>query len=150
LASGAQSDEPFEPFDLSAVASEVVNRFERRSGREIRLDSVETPVVAQRASVQRAISCLLDNARKFDQSDGGIIVTVRDSGVTVRDHGPGIPEDELSRVFDRFHRAESARTMPGSGLGLSIVREIAERHDGTATAQNAPDGGAVVGFRLGR
>lgn len=150
LASGALSDEPFEPFDLSAVTSDVVNRFERRLGREIRLDSVGTPVVAQRASVQRAISCLLDNARKFDHSDDGIIVTVRDGGVTVRDHGPGIPEDELSRVFDRFHRAESARTLPGSGLGLSIVREIAERHDGTATAQNAPDGGAVVGFRLGR
>jgi two-component system sensor histidine kinase MprB len=98
--------------------------------------------------VQRAISCLLDNACKFDPS-GTIEVTVGAAGIAVADRGPGIPEHELPLVFDRFHRADDARSMPGSGLGLSIVREVARRHGGEAFARNRDGGGAVVGFRLG-
>lgn len=149
-ASGAQSDEIREPFDLAEVAGELVTRFQRRTGRPIELDASPSHVVAQRASVQRAISCLLDNARKFDQGEGPLHVTVHDGSVSVRDHGPGIPADDVDHVFDRFHRAAAARTLPGSGLGLSIVREVAERHGGDVWAGNAADGGAVVGFRIGR
>jgi signal transduction histidine kinase len=67
--------------------------------------------------------------------------------ITVRDTGPGIPPEHLARVFDRFYKADASRTgtaMPsGSGLGLSIVRAIIERHGGRVTAANAPGGGAV-------
>lgn len=146
VASGAQSDEAVVPFDLVEAVREVVDRYERRSGRTIDVEATPSPVVAQRSAVQRAVSCLLDNACKF--SDGQVTVTVGNGAVIVRDRGPGIAPEELGRVFDRFHRAESARTLPGSGLGLSIVREIAERHGGDAAAANAPDGGAVVSFRL--
>jgi two-component system sensor histidine kinase MprB len=51
-------------------------------------------------------------------------------------------------VFDRFYRAAGARNLPGSGLGLAIVRHVAQTHGGEATAENAPDGGAVFRFRL--
>ena len=68
--------------------------------------------------------------------------------LSVRDHGPGFEEADLPFVFDRFYRAENARSLPGSGLGLAIVRQAAEASGGFAEAQNAPGGGALlrVGF----
>ena len=98
--------------------------------------------------MQRAVSCLLENATKFDTTGGPIEVEVAAGEVTVSDRGIGIAEDELTRIFDRFHRSNEARTMPGSGLGLSIVRDVARRHGGEAFASNRPGGGAVVGFRI--
>lgn len=68
--------------------------------------------------------------------------------VRVRDHGPGIGEADLPHVFDRFYRAIETRGAPGSGLGLSIVAQVAAAHGGTATADNAPDGGAIVTLAL--
>ena len=76
-------------------------------------------------------------------------MTVAAGRVSVADSGIGIPDDELARVFDRFHRSDEARTLPGSGLGLSIVREVARRHGGEAFASNRSEGGAEVGFWLG-
>ena len=66
----------------------------------------------------------------------------------VSDEGPGIDEADLARVFDRFYRADAARSRPGSGLGLAIVRQIVEDHGGRVIAGRAPGGGAAVGFRL--
>jgi two-component system sensor histidine kinase MprB len=148
VASGESSEEPLESFDLAVVVSDVAARYERRTGRTIQLEPTSSMVVARRSSVQRAVSCLLDNARKFDTTDGPIEVIVRDGSVTVSDRGAGIPDADLTRVFDRFYRSDEARTMAGSGLGLSIVREVAERHGGSAWAANRRDGGATVGFRL--
>jgi two-component system sensor histidine kinase MprB len=148
VASGESSEEPLESFDLAVVVSDVAARYERRTGRMIQIETTSSMVVARRSSVQRAVSCLLDNARKFDTTDGPIEVVVRDGTVTVSDRGAGIPDADLARVFDRFYRSDEARTMAGSGLGLSIVREVAERHGGTAWAANRRDGGATVGFRL--
>jgi two-component system, OmpR family, sensor histidine kinase MprB len=142
-------DEPREQLDLAELATDVAARYERRSGRDIVVVAEPTPVVAQRAAVQRALSCLLDNATKFDPSGAPIEVSVRDSGIAVADRGMGIPESELALVFERFHRTDEARAMPGSGLGLSIVRDVAERHGGSVFARAREGGGAVVGFRLG-
>ena len=64
------------------------------------------------------------------------------------DRGPGIPDGEEERIFDRFHRADAARTMPGSGLGLSIVRDVVARANGTVSAVAREDGGAAIGFTL--
>ena len=64
--------------------------------------------------------------------------------VAVRDHGPGFPPEALDRVFERFYRADPARSGPGSGLGLAITRAVAGLHGGGVAARNAPDGGAVV------
>lgn len=147
-ASGDLADEPLDELDLADVVADLAARTQRRTGRTVVVIAEPTPVRAQRSGVQRAVSCMLDNAVKFDQSGAPIEVTVRDGGVAVADRGGGIPDDELAFVFDRFHRAESARTLPGSGLGLSIVREIAIRHGGEVFARNRDGGGAVVGFRL--
>ena len=69
-------------------------------------------------------------------------MTVRDGELVVRDHGPGISEEDVPFVFDRFYRAPSARSMPGSGLGLAIVRQVAEAHGGTVVVE-APEGGGT-------
>jgi two-component system sensor histidine kinase MprB len=108
-----------------------------------RTELEESVVQVAPAQVERAVSNLLDNAAKWSD-----IVDVRVAGaeVTVRDHGPGIAEEDLPHVFDRFYRAASARRLPGSGLGLSIVRQVAHSHNGAVTAENAPEGGAI--FRL--
>ena len=71
-----------------------------------------------------------------------------DGEVMVRDHGPGIPEDDLPFVFDRFYRAAGARRLPGSGLGLAIVRDVAERLGGSVSAANAGDGGACLRLQV--
>jgi two-component system sensor histidine kinase MprB len=148
VASGDVENEPKVPFDLAELTREIAERYERRSGRQIIVESVPTPVVGQRSGVQRAVSSLLDNARKFDVSGGAIEITVGGGAVTVADRGPGIAEHELPLIFERFHRSDDARTLPGSGLGLAIVHDVARRHGGEAFAHNREGGGAVVGFRL--
>jgi signal transduction histidine kinase len=75
-------------------------------------------------------------------------VVVDSSGVRVRDHGPGVGEEDLPHVFDRFYRGANVRGQLGSGLGLSIVRQVAEQHGGSVSAANELDGGAVFTMRL--
>jgi two-component system, OmpR family, sensor histidine kinase MprB len=95
-------------------------------------------------SLQVAVRNLLDNAAKFGPSGARVEVRLRAGELTVRDHGPGIAPTDLPHVFDRFYRAPSARGIPGSGLGLSIVRQVAERHGGTVRAEAAPGAGTLI------
>ncbi|MEU1041589.1 HAMP domain-containing sensor histidine kinase [Streptomyces sp. NPDC005551] len=105
-------------------------------------------VRAEPAALERAIVNVLDNAVKFSP-EGGTIEVVLDGGVlTVRDHGPGIPADELPYVFDRFWRSPSARALPGSGLGLSIVARTVQRSGGEVSLTPAEGGGTVATVRL--
>ena len=99
-------------------------------------------------SLQIAVRNLLDNAAKFGPPGVQVEVRLRAGELTVRDHGPGIAPADLPHVFDRFYRAPSARGVPGSGLGLSIVRQVAERHGGTVRAEAAPGVGALIRFWL--
>jgi two-component system sensor histidine kinase MprB len=100
------------------------------------------------ARLDRAIANLLDNAAKWGPPEGPVEVGVHGGRLEVRDHGPGIAEDDLPRVFDRFYRAPSARGLPGSGLGLAIVRQTAEAHGGAVRAENDPRGGARLTLEL--
>jgi two-component system sensor histidine kinase MprB len=148
VAAGVASDEPATVFSLGDAVAEVVDRYQRRTGRAIRLDADDSPVLAQPSGVHRAISNLLDNAVKFDRSGGLIEVRVRNGRVDVLDAGPGFTAGDESLVFERFHRGAEARTLPGSGLGLSIVRDVIDRSGGTVHAANRDGGGAIVGFVL--
>ena len=98
--------------------------------------------------LKTAVRNLLDNAAKFGPPGGPVEVRLHAGELTVRDHGPGIPPDDLPGVFDRFYRAASARGVPGSGLGLSIVRQVAAGHGGTVQAEPAVGGGTLLRFRL--
>lgn len=150
LARGVTEDAPAEPFVLADVARAVAGRAQRRHGRPIVVHADGSEVEAPPAAVERAISNLVDNAAKFDETGGPIDVVVADGAVVVHDRGPGIALEDRERVFDRFYRAEAARALPGSGLGLSIVREVAERNGGSVHLAERPGGGASVGFTLRR
>ncbi len=115
------------------------------------LDAEPCLVRAAPARLDRAISNLLDNACKWNPpsaSAGAVEVRVLDGRLEVRDHGPGIAEEDLPRVFDRFYRSPEARGRPGSGLGLAIVRQTAEAHGGSVHASNDPGGGARLTLEL--
>jgi two-component system sensor histidine kinase MprB len=145
------ADAPPEPsvaVQLDEVVGEAVERFRRRSGREVVLAAEETPLEGKPGRLARAAGNLLDNAGKFSPADTPIEVTLHGGRLEVRDHGPGFAAEDLPRVFERFYRAVGARTTPGSGLGLAIVEEVAQEHGGRAFAANAEGGGAVVGFEV--
>ena len=147
LALSGHSEEPEETVALATLATHVAERVGRRSGREVVVDADESVVRGYRASLERGVGNLLENAAKFDGgSDAPIELRVRRGTTTVRDHGPGILPADADRVFDRFYRADAARGLPGSGLGLAIVRDVAERHGGAAFVTTPSGGGASVGF----
>ncbi|MFJ3906407.1 sensor histidine kinase [Streptomyces sp. NPDC090025] len=105
---------------------------------------VDLPGVPARLS--RMLSNLLDNAAKFSPPGLPVEVDLTTAALTVRDHGPGIAAEDLPHVFDRFYRADTARALPGSGLGLAMARQIARAHGADLTAEQAPGGGAL--FRV--
>ncbi len=117
---------------------------------DVRFTTDLTPSVVRGAGnrIERAVSNLLDNAGKWSPPGGRVEVTVRDSAVAVRDHGPGIAPEDVPFVFDRFWRAERARGTPGSGLGLAIVRQIADQHDATIAVETPADGGTRMRLRF--
>jgi len=121
------------------VAAEVERMRRHARGVEFRTELAPGVVRGSPARIARAVANLLDNAAKWSPDGGLVEVTVRDGVVTVRDHGPGIPDEDLERVFDRFYRAPSARGLAGSGLGLAIVRDVAEAHSGRVVAER-PEG----------
>jgi two-component system sensor histidine kinase MprB len=112
------------------------------------LTSQPTAIQGVRSRISRAVTNLLDNAGKWSPPGSTVEVSVAAGEVSVRDHGPGIAPDDAPHVFDRFWRASSARHLPGSGLGLSIVKDIAEKHGGSVTLEPAPGGGARFRLRL--
>ena len=105
-------------------------------------------VRAEPPALERAVVNILDNAVKFSPSGGTIEVALHGGELTVRDHGPGIPAEDLPHVFDRFWRSPSARSLPGSGLGLSIVARTVQQSGGEVTLRPAVGGGTVATVRL--
>ncbi|WP_033314018.1 HAMP domain-containing sensor histidine kinase [Streptomyces iakyrus] len=157
LAAGQSDTEPPRRVDLADIAEEVAGVARRRSGRAILLRaSGDTTTDGRPGMLTRALSNLVENAVKFDQG-GRAPVEIVVSGparpgtirVEVLDRGPGITDSDLTRVFDRFYRAADARSLPGSGLGLSIVREVALAHGGAPFAFRRDGGGTVTGFTVG-
>lgn len=146
-------DEPLAPVvgevDLAEVVDIAVGRVRRRAvGTTFDVETHGWDVVGEAGALERAVTNLLDNAAKWSPPGGTVTVRLADGVLTVDDQGPGIAEADRQRVFDRFWRAEESRTMPGSGLGLSIVWHVAERHSGTVGAYEAPGGGARLVLQL--
>lgn len=146
---GSLAPDTFVELDLVELVGESVRRTRRRTGRQIDMTGESVAIVrGDGDSLARAIGNLIGNAVKFSPSGSPILVHVDEASVTVCDRGPGIAEDELERVFDRFYRSDATRTLPGSGLGLSIVADIAAAHGGEAQASAHHGGGACVGFSV--
>jgi two-component system sensor histidine kinase MprB len=146
LARGEERKLRLEDVALDDLVSSAVERAKARAPEATFVTSL-TPVQVRvdPVLVERAVGNLLDNAVKYSPPGAPIEVSVREGEVVVTDHGPGIAEEDLPRIFDRFYRAATARAKPGAGLGLAIVREAAEAHGGAATAESGADGAR---FRL--
>ncbi|MEU9405244.1 HAMP domain-containing sensor histidine kinase [Streptomyces sp. NPDC048281] len=129
---------------------EAALRRARLRGPELTITADVQPwfVRAEPSALERAIVNILDNAVKFSPEGGKIDVALDRGVLTVRDHGPGIAEEELPHVFDRFWRSPSARALPGSGLGLSIVARTVQQAGGDVTLARADGGGTVATVRL--
>jgi len=149
LARGAAPDTSADEVRLDRLVEQAVRRTRRRGELRFELDLEPTIVSGQADRVDRAVSNLLDNARRWSPADESVEVALKDGVLTVRDHGPGFREADLPFVFDRFYRADSARKLPGSGLGLAIVRQAAEACGGYTEAQNAAGGGALLRVSFG-
>ena len=139
-----------ERVDLAALVGEVIDIYlPLAEERDVRL-SCDAPepahVLGDPSRLGQLVANLLDNALKFTEPGGEVVVSVSRGPYEVRlvvsDTGIGIPGDQLSHVFERFFRADAARSSGGSGLGLSICRGIVESHDGTIRASSEPDRGS--------
>ncbi len=149
LARGEQQTAEPEEVRLDLVAADAVERARRdRPAVTFSTDLQESTVLGIHSTIERAVANLLDNAAKWSPPGADVEVAVRDGEVSVRDHGPGIDEEDLPHVFDRFYRSRSARGRPGSGLGLAIVRQVAVAHGGEVVAERADGGGTRMTLRL--
>ena len=142
--------------DVEQLFNRVAARHEReltdrRITLESRVDVATKSIVGDADRLEQALQNLAANALRHTPDGGRISLTAERAGsevvLSVRDNGPGIPTEHLPHIFDRFYKADASRTAAGgSGLGLSIVKAIIERHGGTVTARN--EGGAVFEIRL--
>ncbi len=150
LAREQPPESDLEELELDALVTACVERVRSRSGRVHFTSRLEPCLVrGDRLRIERAVTNLLDNARKWSPDGATVEVTLADGELVVRDDGPGIDAADLPYVFDRFYRSADARRLPGSGLGLAIVRQVAEMHGGAAWAAPPHDGrGAELHLRL--
>lgn len=146
-------DEPMrrdpEPGDLAEVVNHAVDRVRRRApGVEFDVNVEPWMVFGEPQLLERAVTNLLDNSAKWSPPGGTVQVNLRQGVLTVTDEGSGIADEDLPHIFDRFYRSSEARTLPGSGLGLSIVRRAADRHGGTIEARSPKSGGTIFTLRI--
>lgn len=141
LARGARPVGDAAHLRLDTLVARAVDRVPRDDAR-IHLDVVPVTIVGDGPRLERAVTDVLENARKYAPGADVEVAVHADGRIVVRDHGPGVPVEDQPRVFDRFHRAAAARSAPGSGLGLAIVRQVVESHGGHVEVEDAPGGGA--------
>jgi two-component system sensor histidine kinase MprB len=143
LSRQGESAADFEEVRLDEIVRAGLDRARRLAPQVAFAERVQPWVVRGTPErLTRLVANLLDNAIKWSPPGGTVEVELREGELSVRDHGPGFDPADLGLVFDRFYRAEAARSLPGSGLGLAIVRQVADAHGARVRAENAEGGGA--------
>ena len=148
LAESGAERERFQDVDLDDMAADVVDTYEPLASETglalVRESSGQAVVRGEPHLLAQALANLLDNAIKYVPAGGRIVIrlerTEEAQSLVVEDNGPGMPEDFRDRAFERFSRADSSRTEPGSGLGLSLVRAVAHLHGGEVRLEDAGPG----------
>ncbi len=134
----------FAPVDLGAVVTDVAELYEPVAAERDQTLTVATTgartINGDRDLIFQAVANLVDNAIKYTPTGGRIRIDAAGAEIRVTDSGPGIPEESREEVFRRFRRLEASRSAPGSGLGLSLVRAVAQLHDGSARLEDAGPG----------
>jgi two-component system, OmpR family, sensor histidine kinase CiaH len=141
------------PVAVREVVAEALERAKQRLGKDVHptytVKVAPARILADRESLTEVMTILLDNAAKYGPKDGEIIVGGEKRGdgyvLAVRDHGPGISEEDLPHIFERMYRGDKARSsrVSGHGIGLSLAKQIVDVSDGTIEATNHPNGGAL-------
>ena len=158
LEAGEPHEAPLEPVRLAPILDEAVARLEpeaRRREVKVLMDpAADLSVKVAPAAATLIVANVLDNAVKFSPPGGWVRIQVSSEGsaavVAVSDSGPGVPEEEMPRLFERFYRGSAARSteIPGVGLGLAICRLLVDAQGGGISVASAPGGGATVRVRL--
>ncbi|MFN8223929.1 MAG: HAMP domain-containing sensor histidine kinase [Gaiellales bacterium] len=149
LARGEEQQLENSDLRLDEIVEDAVERARASAPRLAFAAELEpTAVRGVGSRLARAVGNLLDNAAKWSPPGGVVEVTLAGGELVVRDHGPGVEPADVPHVFDRFYRSRTARGLPGAGLGLAIVRQVADDHGGTVLVENASDGGAVFRLRI--
>jgi two-component system sensor histidine kinase MprB len=154
LAREETAREQVEAVELADVVAAAIGRVRTRApGLTFAADLRPVTVSGRPGELERMAVNVLDNAAKWSPPAGEVHIALGGDGpgwcrLAVSDSGPGIADDDLPYVFDRFYRAPAARAMPGSGLGLAIVAQTANHHGGTVTAAPNEPAGTVVTIRL--
>jgi signal transduction histidine kinase len=150
---GVDNPEPVQPVDIMALL-ESLQADAAEIGQEVRLEGIAAqPYPCKPAALKRCLGNLIDNAVKYGKS-ATVMVNDHDKQLQIHilDHGPGIPEAELERVFEPFYRLENSRSRDtgGTGLGLGIARNIAQMHGGDLLLRNRQGGGLEALLTLPR
>jgi hypothetical protein len=154
IASGRLALKP-QPFDLREAVNQVAETM-RGTAEQAKCEffcHTTGPIVGawDRLRVEQVVMNLLSNAFKYGAGTPVSLTAFPQNGeavIEVRDHGPGIPPEDLGRIFERFERGSTRQDQGGLGLGLYVSREIARAHGGSIAGQNLPDGGAAFTLRL--
>jgi two-component system, OmpR family, sensor histidine kinase MprB len=149
LAVSPASETQFTTVRLDHMVERAIARVRTRArGRDFDVHLSPVVVTGNEAELERAVVNLLDNAIKFSPEQSTVSVTCDNGLVTVSDRGSGLTEKEAQHAFERFWRSSRARSLPGSGLGLSIVKDVAQRHGGWAGLRSRTDGGTQVSLYI--
>jgi two-component system sensor histidine kinase KdpD len=141
-------------FPTSLISSAIDQMKPLADGRDIKVSAPDDlPLVWVDADlIQMVITHLIDNALKYSPTTSPIVISARpnkdDVVISVADHGPGIPEDEQTRIFDKFYRGAKEQNLKGTGMGLAIAREIVRAHGQEIWVKSAPADGAEFCFSL--
>ena len=127
------------------LAGQAVHRLRQRGPHPV-IEAELSPclVYVDPAAVDHAVGNLIDNAVKWSPPGAAVGVVVENGRVVVSDRGPGIADEDLPHIFERFYRAPDARGMPGAGLGLAIVGSVAQANEGTVEVRTGPAGSAFT------
>ncbi len=147
----------YEWFDLNAIIMEVVNRIQARMERSnihVKLANALPVLMVDIDKLTQVIENLLDNAIKYSPDDRDVYISSTVEGrtvhVCVRDNGIGIPADAINRIFERYERVETkiSKSIPGNGLGLSLVRQIVQAHGGQVWVESVLAEGSLFHFTI--
>jgi signal transduction histidine kinase len=145
-----------EEVDLAEMACQATDLFQPVAEEKrivLRAEISPTPPVrGDLRRVQHTLANLIDNALKYTDPGGEVVVSLtrhdKTASIAVRDTGPGIPDQERARIFERFFRGDHSRCQPGNGLGLSLARAVARAHGGDITVDSSPEGGSTFTIML--
>ena len=140
--------------DVAAEAIRDVQALAQSRGIELKIENESSITVhGNRSGLKRIFLNVIDNAVKYTNPGGHVLVTVEDTSpamiaIQIKDNGQGISKTNLLHIFDRFYKADNARQSSGSGLGLSIVKQLVESYGGSVDIESEPNKGTTVTIRL--